>query len=214
MSNINFLINNQDNAEKIRDRIAAILTLELQRQKELAIENTVEDLKDFDIGVFLENARPWALTGDKNPFPLINICLAGTREDTSPGSTANNIKYIGTYTIDCYGCGNFKAEADEELPDDSLSALRAWKTVRIARNVLMSGFYTFLGMRGIVRRRRILKIDTIIPQGLAEAAIAITAARLTFEVEFFEQSPQAEATELEEISFKADDSGEVNLIDI
>jgi hypothetical protein len=212
---INTLIENKDNAEKIRDQIAALLTLEIQNQKQIAIDTGVPDKKDFDIDVYIENARPWELTGDKNPFPLVNVCLQEIAEDPRPGSTANNTKYTGQYVIDCYGCGNQKLESEEEiLTDDYLATIRAWKTARIIRNILMSGFYLYLGIRPIVQKRSIKKIITIIPQGLPNSAIAITAARIILEVNFFEQSPQAEAADLEGISFKSENSGKVSLIDI
>ncbi len=218
-SQINELLNIQDNAEKIRDRIAAILKLELTKQKQLADDSAeIENKKDFDIRVYLENSRPWEVSvnsADANPFPLVNVCLQETNEDTSPGSTLNNVKYTGIYYIDCYGCGNNQSESPEEfIPDDFLSTIRAWQTTRIVRNILMSGFYAYLGMRGIVRRRRISKIVTIIPNGMPDTALDVTACRITFEVDFFETSPEAQGVDFEGLSFKSENDGEVTLIDI
>jgi hypothetical protein len=210
---INTLIENQDNAEKIRDQIAALLTLEINNQKKIAIEKEVPDKRDFDIAVYIENARPWELTGDKNPFPLVNICLQETGGPS--GSTVNHTKYTGQFVIDCYGCGNQKLENDDEiLTDDYLATIKAWKTARIVRNILMSGFYAYLGIRSLVQKRTVKKITTIIPQGLPNSAVAVTAARIILEVNFFEESPQAEAADLEGISFKSENSGRVTLIDI
>jgi hypothetical protein len=142
------------------------------------------------------------------------VCLQESLESASPGSTLNNTKYTGQYVIDCYGCGNAKREDEESLTDDSLATIKAWKTARIVRNILMSGFYAYLGIRAIVQKRSIKKITTIIPSGLPDSAIAVTAARIILEVNFFEQSPQAQATDLEGISFKSENSGKVTLIDI
>jgi hypothetical protein len=212
---INTFLENQDNAEKIRDQIAALLTLEIANQRQIAIDKNVPDKRDFDIGVYIENARPWELSGDKNPFPLVNVCLQETAEDARPGSTLNNTKYTGQYVIDCYACGNQKLKDENEfLTDDYLATIKAWKTARIVRNILMSGFYAYLGIRQIVQKRSIKKITTIIPPGLSTSAVAITAARIILEVNFFEQSPQAESTELEGISFKSENTGKVVLIDI
>jgi hypothetical protein len=212
---INGLLNKEDNAEKIRDTIAYIVALESRGQKELADELRIKDKDDFNIKVFIEHGRPWGLflNGDYS-FPLVNVCLQETAPETAPGSTINNVKYTGQYFIDCYGCGNFKNENEEDMPDDWLSTIRAWKTARIVRNILMSGFYTYLGMREIVRKREVKKITTIIPKNLADSAISVTAARILFEVSFFEKSPQAEAGILEGISFVSRNDGEVILIDI
>jgi hypothetical protein len=220
-SQINELLKNQDNAEIIRDRIAAILKLEFANQKVLADnDSTVENKKDFNIKVYMENSRPWELisnNGKNNPFPLVNVCLQETNEDQNkPGGIVGKIKYTGTYYIDCYGCGNYRPiEAENEnteyIPDDSLSAIRAWHTARITRNILMSGQYAYLGMQGIVMRRRITKITTVIPNGLDASAISITACRVIFEVELYEISPEAIGENFEGITFRANAAGEVNL---
>jgi hypothetical protein len=220
-SQINELLKTQDNAEIIRDRIAAILKLEFTNQKKLADEDsTISNKKDFNINVYVENTRPWELIsndGKNNPFPLVNVCLQETNEDQNkPGPISGKIRYTGTYYIDCYGCGNYRAieSSDEYVPDDSLSAIRAWHTARVTRNVLMSGYYAYLGLQGTVMRRRITKITTVVPAGLDISAISITACRIVFEVELFEVSPEASGINFEGITFRAYDDGEVKLIDI
>jgi len=217
-SQLTTLFKTQDNAEKIRDQIAAILKLEFENQKALANNDPhIENKNDFDISVYLENTRPWELTGNsagKSPFPLVNVCLNEITEEHNSGGTSGLIKYKGSYCIDCYACGNFieNENEDDVTLDDSLSTFRAWQTARITRNILMSGFYTYLGMQSIVRRRRISKITTIIPNGLSEAALAVTACRIFFEVDFQEDSLQAKGVDFEEISFIATSAdGEVNL---
>ena len=213
MNQINTLLNKQDNSEKIRDQIAALLTLELKNQFTLASNQKIEDHKDFNINVYIENSRPWQLVREnKNPFPLINVCLNKIEEETTPGNDAKK-KYTGQFYVDCWGCGNVNNETENFTNDDYLATIRAWKTARIARNVLMSGFYTYLGIRQLVRKRRIASITTIIPN-LTESALAVVACRIILEVDFYEESPQADATELDGISFTSDDSGNVRLIDI
>ena len=217
MNRINELLTEQDNSEKIRDRIAAILKLELTKQKQLADELKIADKKDFNINVYLENSRPWELTGDNeenNPFPLVNVCLQEINKDERSGSDQNNVKYTGIYYIDCYGCGNKQPEgAEEYIPDDSLSAKRAWKTARVTRNILMSGFYTHLGLQGLVRKRSISKITTIIPNS-PEGALSVTACRIIFDVDFSEKSIEASGVTFEGIDFVSKDNGEVSLINI
>ena len=218
-SQINELLNEKDNSEKIRDTIAAILLCEIQNQKELAIANNIEDKDDFNIHVFLENLRPWELVKDEkenNPFPLVTVNMGLIQESEKPGSTINNFKYDGQYYIDCYGCGNAIPENMDEgyIPDDYLAALRAWKTARVVRNILMSGIYTYLGIREIVSRRRIISMASIVPPNVSESAITVMAVRIIFEVNFSEKSPQAQPTTLEAVSFTTNDlNGELVSID-
>ncbi len=212
------LLQTKDNSEKIRDQIAAILKMELLKQATLADESPIENKGDFDISVYLENARPWELTSDnqeENPFPLVNVCLAEIGEDQAkPGATVGKNKYTGIYYVDCYGCGNNQPEGSEEyISDDSLSALRAWQTARIVRNILMSGFYAYLGMQGDVMRRKITKITTIMPP-IAESALSVTACRIVLEVDFFEIAPEGDGVNFEGISFVSKNDGEVTLINI
>jgi len=214
-SQINELLD-KDNSEIIRDRIAGILKVELLKQKELAeSKKDIENKKDFDINVFIENLRPWEISGDETfPFPLVNVCLQETSEEEGkPGATVGKQKFTGTYFLDCYGCGNLQKEENYK-PDDSLSAIRAWHTARIVRKILMSGFYVFLGMKGIVTRRRIKKIVTMTPNGLDVSAYTVAVARIIFEVDFYEEAPEGDGVNFEGISFTSNDAGEVNLIGI
>jgi hypothetical protein len=71
----------------------------------------------------------------------------------------------------------------------------------------MSGFYTYLGMRDIVRRREITEAGTGAPTdrtgNIDDSAVSVTICRIIFSVWFSEDSPQAAGVELEGISFKA-----------
>jgi hypothetical protein len=209
MSKINFLLAKNDNIELIRNQIAGILKIETENQYSLAAGQGAEDLRDYKIGVFVERARPWDLTGNKNPFPLINISLSGY--DGEAGSAQSEKKYKATFYIDCYGCGNLN---NTNGNDDSLAAIRAWKTARIARNILMSSYYTYLGLRGTVFKRSILSIQTGSPSNMPESAAAVTTCRISLAVDFSEKSPQEGGVMFEGIAFKAvSESGEI-LIDI
>jgi len=214
---IETLLNTPDNAEKIRDQIALILKWEFINQKILAENNIkIENKKDFDIKVYIENSRPWAMLGDKaenNPFPLVNVSLQDLRKESGP--VAGKIKYTGTYLIDCYGIGNYQPEnAGEWVPDDYLSAVRAWQVGRVTRNIIMSGFYAFLGMRDVVRGRDIESMTTIVPKELQNSAVSVTACRIILNVQLHETSPEAEGVTFNGLSFRSDNAGEVNLINI
>jgi hypothetical protein len=210
-ANITTLLTEPDNIEKIRDRIAFILKLEFLNQCQKAKEQNFEDADDYNIGVYLERERPWQLTENsegKTPFPLVNIKLAGYRKENEPGSTVNNQKYIGDFIIDCYAQGS---PDNPDYFDDTDAVLRAWMLGRKVRQVLMSGFYTYLGMRKIVRRREITEAGTGAPTdktgSIDESAVSVTICRILFSVYFYEESPQAAGVEFEGISFTASASG-------
>ncbi len=208
------LLNEKDNVEKIRDRIAFILKIELKNQYELAVKNGLKNAKDFDVRVLLENDRPWEFTeneSDKNPFPLVNVCLVETkRAEGKAGSAIGGKKYTASFSIDCYACGNYEQGGN----DDELSTVRAWTLARMVRNILMSGFYAYLGMRGVVLERDLSGIKTGSPNDIENSAIAVTIARLEFSVSFYENSPQGVGVDFEGIDFNlVSKTGEV-LIEI
>ena len=200
---IQTLLNGKDNIEKIRDAIALILKNELSNQYALAETAGIESLEDFNIGVYLESARPWELTENEvggNPFPLVNILLNEMRRvEGKAGSAIGRKRYTASFSIDCYACGNAESDGD----DARQAALKAWRISYIVRSILMSGFYAYLGMRGVVLERDMSGIKTGIPSNLAESAAAVTVARIDFSVSFYEDAPQGDGAELEEIQFEA-----------
>jgi hypothetical protein len=212
MSKIDFLLAKNDNIELIRNQIAGILKIETENQYSLAVKQGAADSRDYKIGVFVERARPWELTGNsenKNPFPLINVSLSGYNGEA--GSAQSEKKYKATFYIDCYGCGNLNNTSGD---DDSLATIRAWKTARIARNILMSSYYTYLGLRGTVFKRGILSIQTGNPSNMPESAVAVITCRISFVVDFSEKSPQEGGVLFEGMAFRAvSENGEI-LIDI
>jgi hypothetical protein len=213
------LLDKPDNIEKIRDRIALILKMECANQYEKAQELHLENAGDYAIGVYLEHSRPWQLTENsqgKNPFPLANVQALGYKRDIEAGGeTVNRKKYIAEFAIDCYANG---VPDHPEYGDDTDSTIRAWRLAGIIRKILMSGFYTYLGMRDVVRRREISETQTGSPTdrtgNIDESAISVTICRILISVWFHEESPQAAVAEFEGISFKSPaPNGEV-LLDI
>jgi hypothetical protein len=217
MNNIKYLLNEPDNVETIRSQIAAILKGEIEAQAAMAAEAALEDAGDYNIGVLIEHERPWILTGNKkeeSPFPLVNILLLETKPLN--GTLVNAKDYTAKFAIDCYGCGNFNMvdENGDPVLDDFLANIRAWKTARVARNILMSAFYTYLGMRSVVKKRQIEEAKTGVPNNLPESAAAVTVCRIIFSVQFTEVSPQADVEPFDGILFKSVSNTGENLIDI
>jgi hypothetical protein len=211
------LLDTPDNVEKIRDQIAGILKIETVRQYKKAQESNLENARDYLINVYVEKERPWQLTENsngENPFPLVNVQLMGYKKDTVPGSTVKRQKYLAEFAIDCYARG----QPDNPEGDDADATKKSWALGRIIRNILMSGFYSYLGLREIVRRREVVEARTGTPTGLTgnidDSAISVTICRILFCVETFEDSPQIHPGEFEGIIFTATSpDGKVNLID-
>lgn len=199
---IHTLLDKNDNAEKIRDMIAGILKTECVNQYNVALKSGSSNAGDFNIGIYLESARPWELTENEakeSPFPLVNICLNETRKaEGKAGSAIGRKKYVASFFIDCYACGNFESGGN----DTEQAALKAWRVAAVVRNILMSGYYAYLGMRGVVFERDLLGIKTGSPGNLDESALAVTVARMELSVSFYEDSPQAEGVVIEGINFE------------
>lgn len=182
------LIDKQDNFEVIRDQIAAILTVELANQKILS-GGVPQPL------VFIERSNPWGqyIEAEAVMPPLINVWFDSETFDEATSNVVERQKASGTFNIDCYGAavslddGN---PAGGHQPADLRAALEAQRTARLARNILMAGVYTYLGLRGLVWKRFPQTLSMFQPQIDNRAVQRVVAARLALQVHFNEFSPQ------------------------
>lgn len=200
------LLSTPDNIEKIRDRIAAILKLELTSQYERAMDTHIEDADDYRILVFLEADRPWQST-EGGAFPLVNVQLLDYKPlEASRGCSVGRKNYTAQFAIDCYARGR---PDNPDYFDDADASLKAWKVGRVVRSILMAGQYTYLGMRDVVSRRAITKGETGRPSDatMDDSAVAVIVCRLLFSVDYYEDSPQAAPVEFEGMSFIATGQG-------
>jgi hypothetical protein len=172
------LIDTPDNVERVRDQIAAILSLELQNQTVIAEEEGNPYSADYDIKIYVENARPYDTTGDEI-ISLVNIVL---QEITAPHSNPRigDQKEQAIFHIYCIANGNNIGD----FQDDRSATFRAWKIMRLVRRILMSEPYTYLGIRKIVTSRTFTKMEAGTPN--VQAAQAFTVIRASFEVQFTE----------------------------
>lgn len=199
------LISEPDNVEKIRDHIAALIKAETENQYSLALEAGAADADDYNFRVFIENARPYDTEGDPPVSPMANIMLVKTVSmDGNPRIGQQKMK--ATFVIDCITFGNDSAEEW----DDKQAACRAWKAARVIRSILMSEQYAYLGLRGIVGSRLVTSIETGAPD-MKETALAVVTARITLEAQYIERAINDTQGEiLEAINYTVDPSnGEV-----
>jgi len=204
MPEITELISEPDNVEKLRDRIAFIIKGETANQYRLAKEEISHNAEDYNFKVYIENARPYDIEGEPPITPLLNIML----QKTTPmegNARAGQQKIKANFIIDCIAFGNDGGEAW----DKNAAAVRAWKTARVIRRILMSDNYTYLGLRGIVGARNITSIESGVPENGGDALTVVTA-RITLEVQFLECVILTPAPIIEGIDFTVDPtSGEV-----
>lgn len=206
---IKTLIDKVDTFELVRDEIGAILLTEFTQQVQLATAAGRADASLWDVRVFTERASPWSEwldlpdteTNQTPATPIVNVWFNGATFDMSASNVVERQKATGTYYVDCYA---YAPAADEVLgghrPGDERAALEVHRVVRLVRNILMAGTYTYLGLRGTVWRRWIPSIEIFQPPTEQRAAQMIGAARVSLQVEFSEYSPQYDGPPLELIS--------------
>lgn len=195
------LIDKNDTFEVVADQIAAILVLETANQKLLA-QQASEEPRDWDLAIFQDRSNPWEqwlqdpeeFTDDLPP-PVVNVWFD---HDNENGLKSNSVEKQGmeaVYNLDCYGYGISTATGGHDLGDE-LANRSAKRAARLVRNILMSGHYTCLGLRGTVGRRRIRSRTAFQPKMTERPPAHVMAIRLELEVHFNELSPQVQGTPL------------------
>jgi hypothetical protein len=204
------LQNEPDIVEIVRDQVAAILSLELQNQHTIAQNQHAVDAKDYNIPVYVENGRPYEAQDDKPIMRFVNILLPRVAVPEANPRMGKQ-KEQATFFIDCAAYGNDSGN----FRDDKSAAFRAWRVMRLVRRILMSDYYTYLGMRGIVGSRVITMMEAGTPEKPEldrESALSYVIIRATFEVQFLERSIEAGGPPLELIDFEIDPvSGELTV---
>jgi hypothetical protein len=188
------LIDKIDNAEIIRDQIAAILTVELANQGVLS--GGLPQPR-----VFIERSNPWGQFVEVTSppaQPVINVWWDSSTFNESESNVVERQKAEAVYHIDCYAAApSSDVQSGGHLPGDEQAAREAQRAVRLVRNILMAGAYTYLGLRGLVWKRFPQTITLFQPQIDNRAGLRIVAARLALQVHFNEFSPQVAGVELE-----------------
>lgn len=190
-------ITKTDNVEVIRDQIAAILKVELEQQKLLTGKEQPR--------VFAERSNPWGefIEAERDQAPIINVWFDSASYDESTSNVVERQKTEAVYNIDCYGSGVSVDDGNTvggHTPADLQAALEAQRAARLARNILMAGHYTYLGLRGLVWKRFPQTLSMFQPQLENRAAQRVVGARLALQVHFNEFSPQVIGVELEALT--------------
>lgn len=201
---ITTLIDKKDTVEEVRDQIAAILKLESEGQVTLAQAQGKPNPEEWRLRVYQERANRWEemTQDDADDVPVVNVWWDSSSFNEKASNSVERQQSTATIHIDCYGRGTSYETAEGHVAADRLAAETAQRAARLARNILMAGEYTYLGMRKRVWRRWVDSISLLQPQQDNQNAFHIVVARIAFRVEFNEHSPQYEPEPLELLSAK------------
>lgn len=219
---IDALITGRDSSEIVRDQIAAILFTESANQQALALAAVPPvDPDDYKLRVFVERTNPWAEwidSPEEEPtrrFPIVNIWLDSINYEMGSSNVVERQKASVVYNIDIYGYG--VAEDDPtggHSASDEAAAVESQRAARLVRRILMAATYTYLDLRGVVWRRWPQNMTFFQPQIDKRPVSRVQAARIAFQVEMSEWSPQVHGQPLETIiaTVKRSPTGEVFFI--
>jgi hypothetical protein len=188
---IDTLLATPDNVEVVRDQIAAILRVEIDRQGELGLTPVPR--------VFVERSNPWGalVESPPNETPIINVWFDTATFDGMASNISERQRCDGTFNVDVYA---FAASSETEAghaPGDEAAAFTCMRVLRLVRQILMSGHYVYLGLKGLVWKRWPQTIGIFQPPIDARNAHHVVAGRLALAVQFNEFSPQVEGEPLE-----------------
>lgn len=212
VAQIQQLIDKKDNRELVRDQIAAILKVESEQQQVLATAAS-RDPNLWKLRVYTERSDPWSAFSDEpsRRIPIINVWIENSNFEKGGSDPIRHQKSVGTFHIDCLGFGvSEKNDNGSHTAADKLAVSEAERAVRLARNILMSSYYTYLGFpqgkylppgsEQVVWSRFPASITAYQPSPSERPVERVAAIRLDLEVTYSEFSPQYVGQELELIS--------------
>lgn len=214
------LIDKQDTLEIIRDQIAAILFVESANQVVLAGAAGKTEPELWALRVFSGRNRAWDVFNEdpdqSDAIPVVNVSFSRASVDLSGSDVVESQKFVGTFWIDCYGYGLSQNDISSgHVSGDAKAEDEAHRALRLVRNILMAGTYTYLDLpRGTVWRRMSESMEIFdLPIDLKPAQ-NIRGARLTLEVVFNELSPQVEGQliDIVNVNVKRAETGEVYFV--
>jgi len=185
---ITTLIDKNDTNEIVRDQIAAILAIEIENQKLLAI-GAGKNPDDFYFSVYSSRYIPWEVS----EMPLVNVHFDNDRFDNRGTDLTKESRATGSFYIDCYA----NKTANDNNTGDELTSKEVDRIARLSRNILMHNEYTYLALRGLVSKRYIVRREKFIPNINFEGYNSVIACRLVLEVDYIELSPQTVPENLE-----------------
>ncbi len=205
MALINQLIDKQDSFEIVRDQISAILKTEMVNQEALAL-TAGKDVNLWKLTILEERSDNFEqFIGNPDIFnPIINVSFDNSSITERSSGIVKEQTTIGIYNIDCYGYSRSRETVTGHEAGDRLASLEVQRSIRLVRNILMSGVYSYLGLRGLVGRRWIDSIVKFTRQLDSPQTQEVIGSRINLSVQFIEDSPQTLFDNLELISVQVE----------
>lgn len=208
---IQSLIQKVDTFEVVRDQIAGILDIESRAQQALA-QTAAKDPALWKLRVFTEATNPWEMfrepageeRGRAELAPVVNVFFDRSTYDPERSDVIKRQTAVSLYNIDCLGYGISTGSESGHTPGDMAAALESQRAARLVRNILMSSYYTNLGMLKTVGQRFPVSLQALEWPDELRARFALSNVRVTrfvLAVTFTETSPQYEPQPLETVGF-------------
>lgn len=195
------LIDKLDNRELVRDQVAAIIKVESDAQVRLA-PPLGRDPYLWQLRVFTERSSPWAAFSDTpdGKRPIVNVWAESSTFEKPRSNVISSQTAVGTVHVDCYGFGVAEETIGGHDAADLVAAREAERSVRLCRNILMSGFYTYLGFpqqkflpegkKQVCFGRWVSSITSFQPVSSERPVERVAAIRLDLEVTYEEHGPE------------------------
>lgn len=195
---ISTLIDKQDTFEIIRDKIAQILADESASQVQKAIDAGKPDPTQWELRVYTERSTPWE--GDETKALIVNVWF----DTASPNDPASGVverqEMRGVFNIDVVAFGVSAPNGAGHTSGDEQATRQAQRGLVLVRNILMSSFYTYLDLRGLVGQRWPTRMESYQPQLNTKPGVHTAGARLELSVRYNEFAPQYEPATLDELA--------------
>lgn len=197
------LIEGPENFEKVGQAIAEILAINFTHQQTLAIDDN-KDPTPYEVEVYDESTRPWEGLRGGRTNAVLNVTFEQDDDMVGRGDPVRQQTFTGRYNVDIITKSN-----TNDAAGDSRAAFKAQQLAGFARRIIMAGAYTYLGLRGIVSRRRVVNRQ-MLAAPKADQLYDFVVCRLVVEVDYKEESPQVQAVTLEGVDLKVrDEDGQV-----
>lgn len=217
------LITRPDNRELIRDQIAAILKVEIDGQRQRAESMGLES-EPYLVRVFTERSEPWASFSEERKQPIVSVWADNSTFDKGSSNVVSRQRCTGTFHVDIYGFGVSEDSERGHIPADLMAVKECERTLRLARQILMSGFYTYLGFaqerylpagsEQVVHGRWLSSITSFQPEMEARPVERVAACRLDLEVTYNEFATEYVGHPLEILALTMERSPEGELISL
>lgn len=195
------LLDSPDNRELVRDQVAAILKVESDAQAAMA-QAQAKDPNLWRLRVFTERSSPWNAFQDapEKRIPIINVSIENSSFEKPRSNPISSQTSVGTIHIDCYGFGTAEETAEGHDSADLVAIREAERACRLARKIIMSGFYFVLGFpqqntlpadqKQVCFGRWVTGITSFQPSQAEQPVDRVAAIRIDLEATYSEHGPE------------------------